>query len=244
MTPDAGDPQGTGKPTPVGYLTGAVMAVLIAGGIYLAVTAGGGTDPGEAHLATPISGSTNGVQPDEREGDSVATGETGVAEAAGAAGCSLKLGLREEGRTHLTRDDPVPEYETVPPTSGDHIGQPLQQADGAYSETPRPEDVVHSLEHGRVAIQYDPNLPEEDQLALKGLYDTAYSGALLFPNPEMPYVVAATAWRSLLTCSAFKGAETIDAVRAFGVETQGRAPEPLDIFPPIEGPKFMNLRKG
>jgi hypothetical protein len=240
MTPEA-DPERAGNsPTPAGYLIGAVMAVLVAGGIYLALTAGGGTDPGEAHLATPTSGSTNGVQPDERTGTEVATGETDVAEAASAAGCSLKLGLPDEGQEHITRDDPVPDYKTVPPTSGPHIGPPLQQADGAYSETPRPEDVVHSLEHGRVAIQYGPTLAEKDQLALKGLYDTAYSGALLFPNPEMPYAVAATAWRSLLTCPVWIDGKTVDAVRAFGVETQGRAPEPLDIFPPIPGPSFTD----
>lgn len=245
MTPESSDPQGAGNsPSPLGYLIAAVMIVLIAGGIYLAITAGGNTDPGVAHLATPSSGSTNGVRPDERKGTSVAVGGSDLIEAAGVAECSVKLDLPEEGRDHLTREDPVPDYGTVPPTSGPHIGPPLQQADGAYSETPRPQDVVHSLEHGRVAIQYDPDLPEEDQLALKGLYDTAFSGALLFPNPDMPQAVAATAWRSLLACPTFKGEATIDAVRAFGVETQGEAPEALDLFPPIEGPSFMSLGNG
>ena len=244
MTPETGGPEGAGgSPTKAGYLIGAVMAVLIAGGIYLALTAGGNDDPGAAHLATPSSGSTNGIQPDERTGTTVEAGSTDVRNAAGVAGCSLKLGLPEEGRDHLTRDDPVPDYKTVPPTSGDHIGPPLQQADGAYIETPRPEDVVHSLEHGRIAIQYSPDLPEDDQLMLKGLYDSAYSGALLFPNADMPYSVAATAWRGLIACPGFGGKSTIDAIRAFGVEAQGRAPEPLDIFPPLEGPKFMDLRK-
>lgn len=241
MTPETSGPEGVGgSPTPVGYLIGAVMAVLIAGGIYVALTAGGNEDPGAAHIATPSSGSTNGVAPDERRGTEVATGGSDVRNIAGAAGCALQLGLPEEGRDHLTRDDPVPEYKTVPPTSGDHIGPPLQQADGAYSETPRPEDVVHSLEHGRVAIQYDPNLPEEDQLALKGLYDSAYSGALLFPNPDMPYAVAATAWTNLIGCDEYRGRATLEAIHAFATENFDNAPEPLDIFPSIEGPSFAD----
>lgn len=241
MTPEAAGPEGgASSPTPIGYLIGAVMIVLIAGGIYFALTAGGETDPGEAHLATPTSGSTNGVQPDERAGTKVEIGETDLHGAATAAECSLKLGLPNEGQKHLTRDDPVPDYKTVPPTSGDHIGPPLQQADGAYSETPRPEDVVHSLEHGRIAIQYDPELPEKAQLELKGLYDSAYGGALLFPNPDMPYAVAATAWTNLIGCRKYRGAATLDAIRAFGVANYDNAPEPIDIFPPIPGPSFAD----
>ncbi len=54
--------------------------------------------------------------------------------------------------------------------------------------------IVHSLEHGRLEIQYSSELPEKDQLELKGLYDTMYKGALLFPNENMDYAVAATTW--------------------------------------------------
>ncbi len=241
MTPEADGPERAGgSPTPVGYLIGAVMAVLIVGGIYFALTAGGNEDPGAAHLATPSSGSSNGVQPDERIGTPVRTGITDLDEAAKAAGCVVQADLPNEGQDHLTRDDPMPTYKTVPPTSGPHIGPPLQQADGAYSETPLPEDVVHSLEHGRIAIQYDPNLPEDAQLELKGLYDSAYSGALLFPNPDIPYAVAATAWTNLIGCKQYEGLKTIEAIRAFGIANQGKAPEPLDIFPPIPGPSFTN----
>jgi hypothetical protein len=82
--------------------------------------------------------------------------------------------------------------------------------------------VVHSLEHGRMAIQYSPDLPEEDQLAVKGLYDTMYGGTLLFPNENMDYEVAAAAWTNLLGCPEYKGAITLDAIRAFGKATWGR----------------------
>ena len=98
----------------------------------------------------------------------------------------LRLHLRDEGHDHVPPGTTV-KYDTNPPTSGDHVEPPDQQADGAYSEMPATIDVVHSLEHGRLEIQYDPSLPERDQLELKGLYDTMYAGALLFPNPQMPY---------------------------------------------------------
>ena len=49
-----------------------------------------------------------------------------------------------------------------------------------------------------------------------------YGASLLYPNDEMPYAVAATTWTNLLGCKEYKGAATLDAIRAFGKETWGR----------------------
>ena len=96
---------------------------------------------------------------------------------------------------------------------------------------PEEIDFVHSLEHGRMEIQYAPDLPEKDQLELKGLYDTMYGATLLFPNDKMPYEVAATTWTNLLGCHEYKGAITLDAIRAFGKATWGKyGGEPVDAF--------------
>jgi hypothetical protein len=73
-----------------------------------------------------------------------------------------------------------------------------------------------------VEIQYSPDLSEEDQLAIKGVYDTMYGATLLFPNDKMPYEVAATTWTNLLGCPTYKGAITLDAIRDFGKATWGR----------------------
>jgi hypothetical protein len=152
-----------------------------------------------------------------------------------AAGCELRLNLRDEGKVHVPQGTEI-RYRTNPPTSGNHVEPPFQQADGAYSETPKAIDVVHAMEHGRVAIQYSPDLPEEDQLTIKGLYDTMYGGTLLYPNPEMPFEVAATAWTNLIGCPTYRGAATLDAVRAFGKATWGKfGGEPANAFT-ITGP--------
>jgi hypothetical protein len=89
-------------------------------------------------------------------------------------------------------------------------------------ETPPPANVVHSLEHGRLAIQYRPDLPERAQLELIGLFDTMYGGTLLFPNPEMPYLVAATTWTNLLGCRSYNVAMTLTAIDAFGGAAWGK----------------------
>jgi hypothetical protein len=101
----------------------------------------------------------------------------------------------------------------------------FQQADGAYLQMPNPLFFVHSLEHGRIEIQYAPDLPAKDQLALKGVFDESPSGMLLFPNKDMPYEVATTAWTQLMGCKKYEGAKTLDAIRDFRDAYRGRGPE-------------------
>lgn len=209
------------------YGAAGIIGLLVVAGIVAAIASSGGGGGGEAHINL-ASGSSNGVKPDERSGP--APPPVKVADmklAAKKAGCALRLNLREEGHTHISPTAPTPHYETNPPTSGNHVEPPYQQADGAYSEMPGEIFFVHSLEHGRMEIQYSPELAEEDQLGLKGLYDTMYKGALLFPNDNMNYEVAATTWRNLLGCPKYKGAITLDAIRDFGKAnwgTTGREP--------------------
>jgi hypothetical protein len=220
----------------IGYAIASTVVLAIA--IVVFVLATGGSDDsgskGDAHINLDASiGSTNGIEPDSRAGTPPpAVKVTDLDAAAKKAGCELKLNLRDEGHEHIAVGTPPPKYETNPPTSGAHVEPPYQQADGAYLKTPLEIDYVHSLEHGRMEIQYSPNLSEPDQLALKGLYDTMYGATLLFPNAKMPYQVAATTWTNLLGCRTYKGAITLDAIRAFGKATWGKfGGEPAEAFP-------------
>ena len=149
-----------------------------------------------------------------------------------------RLAFPDEGNTHLDDEDvPDVEYKTNPPTSGDHYGNAAETlsgalADGAYLEYPPVGRIVHALEHQRVAIQYSPDLSEEDQLALKGVFDADPAGVLFFPNPDMPYEVAVTGWTNLLGCDSFEGDATLDAVQDFRDEfrgPQGDGPEPIPL---------------
>jgi hypothetical protein len=216
----------------IGYAVISTLILVVAVVVFIVASGGSGggggktgeKDEGGAHINVDTAvGSTNGVHPDERAGIvPPAANVINLKQAAKQAGCELKLGLKDEGHEHIPPGSPTPHYETNPPTSGPHVEPPYQQADGAYSEMPEPIDFVHSLEHGRMEIQYSPKLPEKDQLELKGLYDTMYGATLLFPNGEMPYKVAATTWTNMLACPTYKGAATLDAIRAFGKETWGK----------------------
>jgi Protein of unknown function (DUF3105) len=219
------------------YAVAGVISLAVLAGIVSVIASSGGDDGGGGAHILQSTGSTNGVGPDEREGTApVAAKETNLEKAADEAGCVLRLELPDEGKTHLPPTAPTPDYGTNPPTSGDHAESPYQQADGAYDEMPGEIFIVHSLEHGRMQIQYSPDLSEDEQLELKGLYDTMFGGTLLFPNPDMEYAVAATTWTNLLGCPEYEGAATLDAIRAFGKKTWGRyGGEPVNAFG-LKGP--------
>jgi hypothetical protein len=217
-----------------GYIVAGALTLAVVVGLVIVLASGGegggsnGEDiPENAHVQVQ-SGSTHNVSFDDREGTPPPPIQQGDLEkAAKAANCDLQLDLREEGNTHITSQSEIPNYGTNPPTSGDH--NPDQLADGAYSEMPEPWWFVHSLEHGRIEIQYSPDLPEEDQLALKGVFDEAPDGVLFFPNPDMPYEVAATAWTQLIGCETYEGDATLDAIRDFRDIYIGQGPEAVPI---------------
>ena len=223
----------------LGYAVAGVLTLAVIVGLVIVISSGGGDDtaqvngqdiPDAAHIQVN-SGFLHDVTPDGRKGTPPPELQQGDLElAAKEAGCDLQLDLPNEGSTHITKESEIPDYKTNPPTSGNH--NPEQLADGAYSEMPEPWWFVHSMEHGRIEIQYSPDLPEEDQLALKGVFDQRPDGVLLFPNTDMPYDVAVTAWTQLMGCPKYEGAATLDAIRDFRDTYIGLGPEPLPLSVP------------
>jgi uncharacterized protein DUF3105 len=213
-----------------GVLTAAVVAGLIA---VLASGSGGGGSGSNACANAHVqaqSGTTHGLQFDCRQGTAPPPIQLGDLKAAAQkAGCQLKLNLANEGNTHIPDTTPFT-YKTIPPTSGNH--NPVPAADGAYTTplagdtkvSPNVRNFVHSMEHGRVEIHYNPRLPEQDQLALKGVFDADPGGMLLFPDPNMPFAVAVTAWTQLMSCQSYSPA-VLDAIRDFREQYRGNGPE-------------------
>ncbi|MET0749609.1 MAG: DUF3105 domain-containing protein [Solirubrobacterales bacterium] len=222
----------------LGYAVAGALTLAVVVGLVIVFTSGGDSTnqvggeeiPEAAHIQVN-SGFLHETTPDGREGTPPPPLHQGDLQAAAReAGCKLDLDLEDEGSTHITKESEIPDYGTNPPTSGNH--NPQQLADGAYSVMPEPWYFVHSLEHGRIEIQYSPDLPEQDQLALKGVFDEAPDGVLLFPNDEMPYEVAVTAWTQMMTCDKYEGAATLDAIRDFRDTYIGLGPEPLPLSVP------------
>jgi Protein of unknown function (DUF3105) len=213
----------------LGYAVAGVIVVAIVAGIVVAIGgSGGGGDgassedfPELAYVQPNIGAVPDYMEPDGRDGTDPPPLQQGDLEAAAeAANCDLQLNLDDEGNTHFDDEDRVPNYQTNPPTSGDHYGVLNETAsgalaDGAYLNTPPVARVVHSMEHGRILIQYSPDLSEEEQLEIKGVFEESPQGVLMFPNPDMPYDVAVTAWTQLVGCRDYQGPETLDVIRDF-----------------------------
>jgi hypothetical protein len=216
----------------VGYgVAGLLAAAVVVGLVIVIASSGGGGEgdqPESAHIDSASGIVPQDVEPDAREGTAPPEiQQANLQTAAKDAGCDLQTDLRDEGNNHVPGGLPYSKYGTNPPTSGDHDPEPL--ADGAYLDMPPVGNFVHSMEHGRIEIQYSSKLPEEDQLALKGILDEDPQGMLLFPNDDMPYEVAATAWTQLLGCKTYEGAKTLDAIRDFRDTYRGNGPEPIPL---------------
>ncbi len=232
----------------VGYVVAGLIVAAIAIAVIVVVTNGGeegaGVDaqgnayPELAYIQDDIGSVPAGLEPDGREGATPPPVENGDLEsAAKAAECELKLELPEEGNTHISDDEEEIDYKTSPPTSGDHYAGDESGsgalADGAYLNTPLFTRAVHALEHGRVEIQYSPDLSDAEQLEIKGVFEESPQGVILFPNGEMPYDVAITAWTRLAGCKTYDGAATLDVLRAFRDVHRFYGPE--DVPPSISG---------
>jgi Protein of unknown function (DUF3105) len=215
-----------------GYVVAGALALAVVAGLVVVITSGGGSAAADACKNAHIqnTGSFAGMTPDCRSGTPPPPIQFADLQiSAQKAGCQLRLNLPNEGNTHVPNSTPV-HYGTVPPTSGNHNPVPL--SDGAYrtpvtSDTSKPTNIrneVHAMEHGRIEIHYKPSLPENEQLALKGVFDADPDGMLLYPDPDMPYDVAITAWTNLAVCPTYNPL-TLDVIRNFRDTYRGNGPE-------------------
>jgi hypothetical protein len=194
----------------VGYGAGGGLAVAAVVAVIVAIAAGGGGN------GSSLSGGTQGEFP---EGSVPPARTANLDQAARAAGCKLE-DFEEEGNGHV---EGTVDYKTNPPTSGDH--NPIPAEDGAYTAAPETEALVHSLEHGRIVIQFDPRAPDSAKGDLNALFDELQYHVTLTPNETgMPFEVAATAWTHLLGCKQMDE-RTFDAIRAFYQQYVDQGPE-------------------
>jgi hypothetical protein len=185
-------------------------------------------------LISGTVGGSSGGSGDAKSADSVDTSDVtlpaqqigDLAAAAKAAGCKL-TNPPIEGRNHETKDFTAADYKTNPPTSGNHF--PEWYEDGIYGagQTPNLGMLVHTLEHGRIDVQYKPGTPAHTVKELQALLAEQSDGyhMLLFQNTtNMPAQIAATAWGHSLTCPQFNN-KVFDAIRTFRARYIDQGPE-------------------
>lgn len=126
------------------------------------------------------------------------------------------------------------EYNTSPPTSGEHYSNPIPA--GFYdensfeaSEVAHPESyIVHSLEHGYVVVWYNcANLDAAEcsdlKADIKNVVDENPEKVIVFPWADMEEPVVLTAWGIIMRLDEFDA----DSVRSFikANKSNPRAPE-------------------
>jgi hypothetical protein len=206
----------------VGYGAASVIAIVAVAVLILLATGGddAGSGPGNAGNVFPPGGSI----PEQKVFD--------LAPAAKAAGCQLQE-KKATSREHTTSLSTRVKYSTNPPTTGKHYEIPAQ--DGVYGEAPQDEQLVHTMEHGRVIIWVKPSLPEKERADIRALVEDDSYQMVLVPRRNMPYPVAATAWNQnpapngtgrMLLCEQVN-AQTFDALAAFRDENRSQGPEPV-----------------
>jgi hypothetical protein len=189
----------------------AVVVLLVSGAI-----GGGGGDGSDAGAQPSVASDVK--LPDQQIGD--------LSAAAKAAGCKL-ANPPIEGRNHENKQFTAADYKTNPPTSGNHFPEWYQ--DGVYEPggTPNLGMLVHTLEHGRIDVQYKPGTPKHTVAELEALLAEQSNGyhMLLFQNgTDMNAQIAATAWGHSLTCPQFNN-QVFDAIRTFRAQYIDKGPE-------------------
>lgn len=194
----------------LGLAAVAAVVLLVAGVI------GGDGGGGDSEASQPEA--ANVSLPPQELGD--------LAEAAEAAGCEVDDPALE-GAQHDTREFAADDYNSNPPTSGPH--NPDWYDDGVYEPgtTPRLGMLVHTLEHGRINVQYAPGTPPDTVAQLEALLAEQNQGyhMLLYENATgMEAAVAATAWGHSVTCPEMNP-QVFDVLRTFRNEYVDQGPE-------------------
>lgn len=200
-----------------GLLAVLAVAVLVAFVIVPAVGGGDG-DGSEGDGGGPKTAATGDTPPIPPQAD------TNLQSSVKSAGCTVQT-FPSAGREHSANPADW-KFKTNPPTSGTH--DPTAATDGVYpfGKMPSVGQITHALEHGRIGIQYGPQVTEKQYAQLETLLgETDNFHQLLFRNQtKMPFAVAATAWTQLLGCKTFNP-KVFDAMRNFRERYTDLAPE-------------------
>jgi hypothetical protein len=134
--------------------------------------------------------------------------------------------VEASGAAHIADDVPIA-YPVEPPSSGPHRGSWARW--GAYDWLP-PQRWLHNLEHGGIAVLYDPCLDPAAVTALRAWLNARPADAtgafrwVLTPYPGLNRPLTVVAWEHTLALDCWTSND-IAAVEAFVTEQYREAPE-------------------
>ena len=122
-------------------------------------------------------------------------------------------------RAHIPPDSPRPDYNSSPPTSGDHYAQPANW--GVYEQPVADQQLVHNLEHGGIWISYRDPSDTELVSQLKSVADDFSLKVIMTPRAQNDSRIAVAAWGRILKLENFDE----DQIRGFISAFINRGPE-------------------
>jgi Protein of unknown function (DUF3105) len=147
---------------------------------------------------------------DDRQATNNAVTPAALAAARKEAGASGVKTYPSAGRNHIPASQQPSNWNSNPPTSGDHLATPLPA--GVYGTDQDMRALVHNLEHGYVVIVYK-GIPKDDLDQLETFVEDRDGSKLILA----PYTaldsngVALAAWQNLETMQRVN----MDVVQAF-----------------------------
>jgi hypothetical protein len=205
----------------VGYGGGGLLAIAAIAVIVLLAAGGNGAEGQGGGDVFPEGGDVS----EQSEFDLDAAAE--------AAGCELDSTRGSGVLDHTTSLDERVDYPDNPPTHGRHYQVPAE--DGLYHDAPTDEELVHTLEHGRVIVWAKPSLPDDARETIRALFDEDDYQMVVVPRSDMRPALAATAWNRdpdpggtgrTLACPRWND-QVVDAIRTFRDEHRSNGPEPI-----------------
>ena len=146
----------------------------------------------------------------------------------------------DQGQQHVGFDY-VYEYNSNPPTSGPHYGDPANW--GIYDYEVNDKIFIHNLEHGGMWISYRPGVSTQVIADLKGIVNE-YDGSqmVMAPRAANDTDIAVAGWIRLLKFNVTDGAMTDqqkDEIRAFYRAVKNHGPEFVPGMPGIDPKKVQ-----
>ncbi|MCA1841334.1 MAG: DUF3105 domain-containing protein [Actinomycetota bacterium] len=112
---------------------------------------------------------------------------------------------------HIKETDPLPTWNSYPPTSGFHLG--VTAPWGVSQQTVDDRILLHNLQHGGVVIHYK-GLTTDEKDKVESLVDSFNDGVVSNPNPKIDHKIVMAAWTHLQKCDRVD-AVALKAFRAF-----------------------------
>lgn len=172
-----------------------------------------------------------------------ASGPVGVA--ADEANCGSKEEVEATSNEHIDPGTAHEPYNSNPPTNGPHwpVGDLAPVPAGFYDAAQEPEAVIHNLEHGQIALWFNPGAPQQVKDDLEAIVEKESATTVATPYEGLDdYNFYMTAWnkapgegKDSFGHGFLRGCDLVseEVINEFRKQHQGRSPEP--ITPPFQG---------